>query len=443
MKAHEGFVLILFLTLLPLGMRAQESEPKSPVAQPIEPPVTLNGQGPSLDLQSEKIRSSYLSGGVALAGTFTDNPLLSSTEAVSDFSYLVQPYLNFAHSAPRVDWNVSLGSTLTVHHQISNENQTAEDLRLDLRYRLTPYINLRVSSTFDNTTGLFSALNPATSGSGIGVVEQANNSLLIPFRQRTIQASNLAELNYQFGPKSIVGVRGAYSIMDFPGSSKDLQFGSLYNSRTYSGEAFYNHQVSAKQWVGVTLRTQKLETQPFPGTKVDSCLLFYALNVTPSVTLSFFSGPERFDTPWISGVTNPVRSIRDRQWTPAEGATFNWQGRQTSVLAVFSRQIGDGGGLFSAVTASTAKVQLRRQLDGSREMSFGFAYATNDPLESRQSSPRGFSALFQFQQRLGKSFIARVGYTRNQQDNLNGLGTATANLLWVSVSYDFSRPLGR
>lgn len=442
MKPQQQIVLLVFLTLLPLGMRAQESEPKSPVAQPIEPPVTLNGQGPSLAFQSEKARSNYLSGGIALAGTFTDNALLSSTNGVSDVSYLVQPYLNFAQSGPRVDWNVGLGSVLTVHHQVNEDNNTAENLRLDLNYRLTQYINLRVSSNFSNTTGLFSALNPATS-EGIGVAERANSSLLIPFTQRTIGTSNLAELNYQFSPRSIVGVRGTYSILDYPGSSKNSQFGPLYNTRTYSGEAFYNHQVSAKQWVGVTLRTQKFEIQAFPGTKVDSCLLFYALNVTPSVTLSVFSGPERFDAPRISDITNPLRSIRDRQWTPAEGATFTWQGVHTSVLAAFSRQTSDGGGLSSAVTAKTASVQLRRQLDSRRELSFGFAYASNDPLELRQSSRGGFSGLFQFQQRLAKSFIARVGYTRNQQDSLAGLGTPAANLLWVSVSYDFSRPLGR
>jgi hypothetical protein len=294
MKAHRGIVLILFVALLPIGMRAQELEPKSPVAQPIEAPVTLNGQRPSLAFQSEKIQSSYLSGSVTLTGTFTDNVLFSSTDRVSDFTYLVQPYLNFAHSTPRVSWNVTLGLALLVNHQLSEENQAAEDLKLDLTYRLTPYVNLRVSSTFGNRTGLFSALNSTTSGSGIGVVEQANNSLIIPFTQRTVATSNLAELNYQFGPRSIAGARGAYSILDFPDSSKNLQFGSLYNNTTYSAEAFYNYQMSAKQWVGVTLRTQKFQTQPFPGTKTDSCLLFYALNVTPSLTLSFFAGPERF-----------------------------------------------------------------------------------------------------------------------------------------------------
>jgi hypothetical protein len=440
MKTHRGIVLILFLALLPLEMRAQESEPESPVVWPMEPPVTLNGQRPSPALNSERTRDSYLSGGIALVGVFTDNALFSSTDKISNVSYLVEPHLKFAHSAPRANWSVSLGAAL-FNHQISGENQAAESLQLDLTYRLTQYVNLRASSDVSNTNGFFSALNPSTSGSGIGVVEQATNSLLVPLTQQTISTSNLAELNYQFGPHSIVGARGTYSTLDYPGSSMNAQFGSLYNDRTYSGEVFYNYQISARQWVGITLRTQKFETQPFlAGTKTDSGLLFYALNVTPNVTLSFFGGPEWFETPRISDATTVVGLIRG--WTPAEGATFIWQRDHTSVVAEFSRQLSNGGGLSSAVIDQNANAQLRRQLSSTQELNFGFTYAKYDPFESGQSF-RDLTGQFHFQQRLGKRLIALVGYAREQQETPNSRRTAAANLVWVSVSYDFSRTLGR
>lgn len=441
MKAHKGFVLILFLALLPLGLRAQESEPKSPVERPIEAPATLNGQRPSLALQSEKPRVNVLSGGMALTGTFNDNALLSRTTQVKDFSYLVQPYLSFAQSTPRVNWDLRVGSAFIAHQQVSEENQAAVDLKAALEYRLNPYANLRVSSTYDNTTRLYSTLNPVVSATDIGVVEQANNSLLVPFNQRTMTISNLAELNYQFGPRSIVGARGVYSRQDFPGSPRNLQFGPLYNSQMYSGEAFYDYQLSPKEWVGVTLRRQKFDTQSLrSGTRTDSCLLFYALNVRPNFTLTFFAGPERFDARRISDATTTAGSVRNEQWTAAEGATFAWRGVNTSVLAEFSRQISDSGGLLSsAVMRQIVSTQIRRQFGSRRELRAGITYAKNDPLESGESF-RGLSALLEFQQRLTKNVFGRIGYSRERQDRLSGTGAA--NLLWVSVSYDLSRPLG-
>lgn len=440
MKAQNKIVLILLFALLPLGMRAQEPEPQPPEDQPISPPVTLNGQGPSLSFEAEKIRSNSLSGGISLTGMYTDNVFLLSTNQVSDFSYLVQPYLVFSGSRPRVNWDLRLGAGLIVNQHLSERNQAAENLGLDLDYRLSRHVDLRLSNTFTNTTGLFSTFNPA-SGSGVGVVEQPNNSLVVPFARRTLANSSLAELNYQFSPSSVAGVRGTYSILDYPGSSQNAQFGPLFNSRTYSGEAFYNYRVSAKQWVGATLRAQKFETQPsIANTDTGSLLLYYGVNATPNVTLSFFAGPEY--TPRISNIATTGGSFRGHLWSSAEGATFNWQGERTSVAAGFSRQLSGGGGLSSAVTLQTASARLRRQLGSRQEVEFGFAYAENDPLESGHSF-HGFSGLFQFQQRLVKNLFVRVGYTREQQELPNSQSTATANLSWVSVSYDFSHPFGR
>jgi hypothetical protein len=440
MNSHRNTIFMLFLTLLPPSMHAQEAEPKSPVARTIEPPVILNGEGPSLAFGSEKVPGSLLSGGLSLVGTYNDNALLSTTKGISDFSYLIQPYLEFEHSTRLVDWNVSLGSAVTLHQQVGNENQFAENLRSNLKYRWARYSTLRVVTDFSNTTGLLSGINPVTSDA-IGVVERPNSSLLIPFTQRAVGTSNLVELAHQFSPRSVVGVRGTFSILDFPNASKNGQFGPLYNTKRYSGEVFFNHQISLRQWVGITLRKENFEIQALPPTKVDSYLLFYAVSSNSGVTLSLFAGPERFDTPGLLGTT--LGSIRDRGWAAAEGATLVWQSSHMGVALVFSRQISDGGGLSSAVTTETANVRFRRQLPGRRDLSVDFGYARNDPLEPLQSPRRGLSGTFQLQQRLRQSLVARIGYTRNQQDNPNAFGTATSNLVWASLSYEFIHPLGR
>jgi hypothetical protein len=439
------FVIHLLFALLPRGISAQASEPKSPVDRPIEAPVTMNGQKPSLAFQSEETRINVLTGGMALTGTFNDNAFFTSTDHLKDFSYLVQPYLSFAQSMPRVNWDVNVGSALIVHQQVSEDNQAAVTVHAALGYRLSPHANLRVGSEYDNTTALYSTLNPVQSASDIGIVEQANTSLLVPFSQRTLTISNLIELNDQVSPRSIVGARGVYTRQDFPRSSQNSQFGPLYNSQTYLGEAFYNYQLSAKEWVGVTLRRQRFDTQSLPsGTRTDSFLLFYALNLSPNLTLAFFAGPERFNAGRISDVSTTAGLVRNEQWTAAEGATFTWRGVKTSVLAEFSRQISDGGGLSSAAITQIVYAQVRRQFDSRRELSAGISYAKNDPLlVEAGESLRGLSARLEFQQRLTKNVSGQIGYGRERQDRLSGTGAESANLFWVSISYNFLRPLGK
>lgn len=442
MNTQKAIVVLLFLALLPIGLRAQQSD-----SQPTEEMVNSasspsNGQGPSLAFKSEKIRVNYLSAGIAFTGAYSDNALLSTTTSVSNFSYLVQPHLTFSLSTPRVDWQLNLGGGLIVNQTLSQNNRAAENVALDLRFRLSEHVNLLLSNAFTDTDGLFYGTNPGISGTGVGVVGQLNNLPVIPSFQRTLGDASLAELRYQFSPSSTVGVRGSYSFLDYPGSAANTQFGPLYDSQTYWGEAFYNYQISAKQSVEVALRGQRFEIQPsISATDIESLLLSYTVKPAPSVALSLFAGPAHFDTSQNT-VIGTTGLFGNQQWTSAEGATFNWQGGHTSAAASFTRQVG-GGGLSSQVTLQKlVDARLRRQLGGRQEVNGGFTYSENDPLVSGQSF-YGLTSFLAFQQRLANSLVVLIGYARDRQALPNGQRTANANRAWVSVSYDFVHSFGR
>jgi hypothetical protein len=439
MEARSKIVLIVLVALVPLGMWAQEPEPQQQEDQPILPPVTLNGRGPSLAFQSEK-RRNYLSGGLDFTSTFTDNAFLSSTDQTKSLGYLIGPRLAFSQSTPRLNWDLGVGAVL-IQDQAIRQSQQEEDLTMDLSGRLTQHVDLRLSDTFTNTLGFFYILNPTPLGSGIGAVQQSNNSLLVPLFQRTLAEESLVESSYQFSPNSAIGVRGTYSIHDYPRSSRNVQFRPLNDSRAYSAEAFYNYRMSAKQWVGVGLRGQRFETKPSgENTDVGSLLLYYGVNATPNVTLSFFAGPEYFDLPQNSSAATTGRF--PGPWTSAEGATLNWQGAHASAAAGFARELSDSGGFSSAVTLQTAYAQLRCLLGSDQEVNFSLTYAQNNPLEFGGSFS-GLSATVQFRRRLATNLTAGVGYARQQQELPGSQGTANANLAWVFVSYNFVRPLGR
>jgi hypothetical protein len=440
----QAILIMLCFAFLPFGARAQTVEPIYPVDQPIAPPPVLNGQGASLAFQSEKAPRNSVAGGISFADAFTDNMYMSSTNTESTFSYLLQPYIQFARTTPRLDWDANFGMGFFFYQHLENENQYSENVNVDLTYRFTERLSLRVSSTFANTSGLFSTSNPVTTASGIGVVEQSNNSLLVPAVQRTVGNNSLAEMSYQASPGSVVGVRGTFSFLDYPGSSADSSFGPLYNSLTYSGEAFYNQRLSPRQWLGGSVRVQRIETQPTIGhTDTASLLLYYGFAIRASTTLSFFAGPEYYDsTPAPGTVTGDELLFYGHRWTPAVGATFSWQGETTSVAAVYSRQVDDGGGLFSAVTLQQESVSLRSQLTERQAVYVGFRQASNEPLGTGYSY-NGFSASFQLEHQLRRAFYLRLGYARQRQDLPGRQTAASANTAWLSLSYNFNHAFGR
>jgi len=441
MKTQNKILVITVFALVSLGARAQE--PEAPLEdQPISPPPILNGQGPSLAFQAETTRTNYLSGGVSLTGMFTDNVFLSSTNPVGDFSYAIQPYMRFSRSTPRVTWDMSFGAGLLVYQRQGTQNQFTKNFGLDLTYRLSQHLRLRLSETFTDRTGIFSAVNSDVSGPSIGVIEQSNNSLVVAPIQRTVGNAILAETSYQFSANSLAGVRGVFSILDFPNSSQNAQFGPLYNTQTYLAEAFFNHQVSTEQWLGVSLRVQHFNQQPsISSTDTASLLLYYSVAPAPTITLSFFGGPEYYNTSFNSEIATADGLSQHPQWSPAVGATFNWRGKNTSLTAGYSRQLSDGGGLPSAVILQQVNGSLRWQLGRRQELDFDAAYAFNESVQPGYNFHSQISSVA-FQRTLRPGLLLGVGCAHQRQDVPSNHSVVDVNTSWVYVSYGFSHPLG-
>jgi hypothetical protein len=443
MKGQNRIVLILALALWPPVLCAQEPEAQDTEEQPVSAPPLLYGQASPLTFQSEKVPSNYLSGGIGFTGTFTDNALLSSTNPVSDFTYLIRPYVGFSQATPRLEWGLNLALGVEIDQRLTEDNQFAKSVTLDLAYRLSPLLSLRLSNSFSDTNGLFAALNP--SQSGIGLVEQPNNSLLVPLVQRTLSNTSQAELSYHFSTNNTVGIRGGAYILDYPDASSNVQAATLYDTQSYLAEGFYNHQISPSQWVGVTLRTQSFNTASVI-TDASSLLLYYSVEPAKNLRVSFFGGPEYYSAPRLSDSQTLPGPVPTHQWTSAEGATVAWQGERTSAVATFSRQLSDGAGLSPAVTLQAASVSLRRALRKGMEVQLGITYGVDDPLRSDSFFPNyrfhSLNSRCELQQSVGDSFLLLLGYARQEQQWPGVQSSGAANISWVSVSYRFSHLFG-
>jgi len=129
---------------------------------------------------------------------------------------------------------------------------------------------------------------------------------------------------------------------------------------------------------------------------------------------------------------------------------MGWQARHTSLAASYSRMVSGGGGLLGAFHSNLANLSLRQQLSKNWNAQVVGAYSiykTVTPLFFL-SSPGGhaISGSASIQRKLGQHLNAEAGYTRLYQtySNIAAISTApNTNREWVSISYQFARPLGR
>ncbi len=435
------FLVVLLLALASPICSQESSVSDSQDTSQGSTPASLAGQKPSIRPLTEGAGPNFLSGGIAITQLYTDNAELSTANKVSDLSYAIAPHLAITKSTVRLSYDVGVLGGFLVNRKLNNRNQATEGATGDLAYRVSQFVSLRFSDSFTNSSGLWSGANGGTfsSQTGIGSLEQPNNSAFSfdQFRQNTA----LAELSGQLNAAGFAGIRATHTYLSFPAAPIDPVLGALYGGNSYSAEAFYNHQFSARNWGGVTVRAQRFDIERSLGrTDAATFLLMYAVNLRPNASLSFFGGPELSVSSTPQGAL-PSVTFQRRLWSPVAGTEFGWQGRRNSAMASFTRQISNSGGLQSAVTLSAFEGQCLRQFGRHLQIGPAFAYSRNEPLVT-SARFRTYSGQLQSIYRVGKySFIA--GYARDDRAELGGSEDSTANRIWLSFSLDFVKSLGR
>jgi hypothetical protein len=128
---------------------------------------------------------------------------------------------------------------------------------------------------------------------------------------------------------------------------------------------------------------------------------------------------------------------------------MSWQGRLTNLAISYSHVISGGGGLEGAVQLDSANASMQRQMTRRLSGSAGVMYAQNNVLGASlagASSGHTLSGTASLQQEIGQHINVQLGYTRLHQD-YSGVAvlaaTPNTNREFISISYQFFRPLGR
>ncbi|MGH9517159.1 MAG: hypothetical protein ACRD3P_15945 [Terriglobales bacterium] len=409
----------------------------------VPPPVSAESYP---TVTGSEARSNYLRTGVSVTSAYTDNLLGGvSARPISDESYSIAPYISLDQTTSRLHSMLTFDPGFTFYQHTSSRNQADENAGLNISYRLTPHVTLSLIDSFRKSSNLLNQPNGFESpvfGSG----QVAPVTVFAPAADQ-LSNTGTAQLTYQFGLNAMVGASGTFTNLHY---SNLAEVPGLYDSGSTGGSVFYTHRLSGMHYVGATYEYQRLLAYPAgfrAQTTTNGLMLFYSVYLKPTVSLSFFGGPQYSDTQ--ESISPTLRS-----WSPAAGASLAWQEKETNFAVSYSQKVAPGGGLIGAVHQNAGTVSVRRQLR--RRLSGGFAaqYASNRLLDTGLLALGGgvnggghsISGTASLDQELGEHFAFSFGYSRLHQSysSVSAISNAPdTNRGWVSFSYEFARPLGR
>jgi len=392
---------------------------------------------------SSLARSNYLSGGLIFNTAYTDNLLGgTSQKPISDISYSVWPKIALDEDTSRLHTLLTYSPGFTFYQRTSSYNQDNQNVAIDFSYRLSPHVALTLRDSLQKTSNIFNQPDLLAATPVSGSTQAPAVAVVAPVADQLGNTSN-ALLTYQFSRNDMVGAAGTFSNLHYIDPN---QVPGLFDSNSSGGLAFYTHRLSREQYIGATYQYARILAYPTDAvseTQSNSILVFYTVYFKPTFSLSFSGGPQHYD------VGLPLLP-EFQAWCPSGSASLGWQGRHTAFSAGYSRAVTAGGGLVGAFNSNSATLSARQQLTRQWRagLSGGYSiYKTLDPLLSL-ANPGGHtvSGSASIKYDLDAHMYVELGYTRLHQ-SYGSVAAVSAfpnvNREWISISYQFTRPLGR
>lgn len=459
-RLHYFCLALLVMVTTPVWPQADTAQPAGAAAGPttepavdhpedrMQTPPPVTGQNFPIGFASEE-RANYLRYGVVFTPAYTDNVLPGSgIHPIGDMSYTVAPTVAIDEHTPRTNWTATYAPGFTVYQKTSSRNEADQNALLNFSYRLSPHVTFNAHDAFQKTSNAFNQPNFAPGSVISGGAQVPNFSVIAPIASQLNNSANVG-LDYQFALNGMIGASGTFTNLHYPDPA---EVSGLSDSASQGGSAFYSLRVSKMHYLGALYQYQRLLSYPSAGlteTHTHAVMLFYTLLPSTHFSLSFFGGPQYSITaqPPIASLNLPLPAAK--AWTPAAGASLNWQGRLTTLAFSYAHIISGGGGLVGAVHLDSGTVNLGRQLTRTLSGTLGGGYTSNRVIAtSLPGITNGHSILgsASLEQQLGQHFSLQLGYMRIHQTYQNVAVVSLApntNREFISFSYQFSRPLGR
>jgi hypothetical protein len=408
----------------------------------MQTPPPASGAAYPTEVGSET-RSNYLEAGLSFTTAYDDNVLPDAgSKPVGDASYLISSTLAIDQTTPRQFRTFTYSPGFTIYQHTSGLNALNQNAALNFQYRLSPHTTISVRDSFIQSSNVFNQPGSLLGGSVSGSPPPSTAGVYVPYANTLTNSAN-AQLSYQFSGNGMVGGGGTFTELDYPNPSEAL---GLYNSNSLGGSMFYNRRLSRTQYTGVTY--QYTNTQAGPATvqskiQTHTLLPYYSLVLGHSLSLSLSGGPQYSNI--VESSSPPSRS-----WTPAAMASVGWQRSRTNFAGSYSRIVAGGGGLLGAFESTSVNASARWQVTRPWTVGASAGYAINKSItplfNSSGSGGHSISGNASVQHPIGEHFKAELGYTRLHEtySTISVIAQEPdSDRGYVSISYQFKRPLGR
>jgi hypothetical protein len=366
---------------------------------------------------------------------------------MSDVSYSIWPTIALDQKTSTLHTVLSYAPGFTFYQRSTSRDGADQNLSISVTDRLSPHVTLSASDGLHKSSSIFNQMDYG-SGGVAGGTGGGNSSVIAPISPFLNNSGNVG-VSYQFALNGMVGASGTFTNLHYFNSGEVT---GLSDSNTQGASVFYSLRASRLHYFGVTYQYQRLAsssaTEGESETQTHALLFYYTLYPTSTLTLSVFGGPQHSNT--VQGALGGLPLPPAIAWNPSIGGSLSWQGERTNAAISYSHAISGGGGLSGAVNSDSANLSLRRQFARVFDASVSGGYAQNktlgSPLFGGSNNGHTISGTVSLSKQLGEHLGLQLGYTRLHQNYSNVAvlaSTPDTNREFVSVSYTFSRPLGR
>ncbi len=403
-----------------------------------------SGENPGLNYAGTSSPQNVLLIDLSAESNYDDNIRGNNQQHTGDVGFLLGPGISFRRQGKQLTLALSYQPHFRIYRRASDRNIFDQGLQLDADFRPTPHFSVRARGSVLYTMGIFRPNSSEELVPGLGSPSSLNQTVFTPLERR-LEHNVRFDATYQFSRRSSLGFFAGLSARDFlPGTS---EAGNLGDTQKRNAGVLYRYRLSQHNTLGVNYILQDLRFGPNARTLVHSTIVSFARQLSPTVTLDLFGGPEytrlhdRLDLP-LGFFTLQIPIFRTG-WNWAVGGDLTKRSEHTVFQITAQRQVSDGGGLFGSAVTSYVGGSVRRRLPRRWDALWTAGYARTSALSAvlSNNSLESQTAGFGLEHALTEHFSLRLGYSFLRQRN-NGANPLLAdfdrNLWYVSVFYRFS-----
>jgi hypothetical protein len=436
-----GFALLLTMPVWgQAGVGTSQSTESGDSSQMQTSPLISGLDYPTVAGSEE--RSNYLSGGLYLTTAYDDNVIgAGGTKPVSDVSYMIRPSISLNQTTPRQRASLSYSPGYMFYQPTSELDESTESLNATYLYRTSPHSSVSATETLIKSAGIFSMQDESNSGVVSG--SPSPSPITAPYAEELTNMTS-GGFSYQFGRNSMLGGTGSFHKYSYPDQTEAV---GLANSSSTGGAAFFSERLGKRQYLGFEYSYERSLTYPRTGqgeVQGNTVTPFYSIFFGPAISISIAAGPQHV----TASETNS--SAVSRSWGPAVSGSMGIQGTHANFAASAMHMVSEGTGLEGPFQIT--QVIVAASWKASRNWSLGLS--GNYQLEKNAATALTFSSVGGHSisggahagRTLGRYLGLDFGYNRMHQAFAEVPSIAIDpdnNHVYVSISYLFTRPLGR